>query len=343
MVLASDTGNQMRATWFADGTQELTGWVMRRSSSEGAFWWGDHSVGETMRLSRRGKLTLAISGSTDGGLQIVDALWYRAAADVMATPDALQFDALTPNRHLWLDGNRRVATKTSAEILTDIGAQPLDADLTSLAALSSTGWVVRTASDTFAVRTLEAGSGIAITNPTGAGGNPIISLSSPSVAWGDITSKPTTFDGYGITGTNRYSKSALVWQFRAAQIVPGLSVRWLRVPYNPSDGSSMTFDVEEFHAEVYSTVDSAAGSTVVKLQKASDPNGSFSDLTNSTLTLTGTGGFEFIEAESETISTTVASGDRLAVYIVSSTDNDTLGYGSEHFELNCHVMLRATA
>ena len=56
--------------------------------------------------------------------------------------------------------------------------QPLDADLTALAALGSTGFVVRTAANTYALRTLEeSGTFATITNPAGTAGNPSIAFS----------------------------------------------------------------------------------------------------------------------------------------------------------------------
>ena len=64
-------------------------------------------------------------------------------------------------------------TTLSGYGITD--AQPLDSDLTALAALSSAGIVTRTAANTFALRALTAGSGISITNSDGVSGDPIIS------------------------------------------------------------------------------------------------------------------------------------------------------------------------
>ena len=52
--------------------------------------------------------------------------------------------------------------------------QPLDATLTSLAAYNTNGFLVQTAADTFAGRTLVAGTGISITNADGVAGNPTI-------------------------------------------------------------------------------------------------------------------------------------------------------------------------
>ena len=54
-------------------------------------------------------------------------------------------------------------------------AQPLDADLTAVAALSGLGMVARTGNGTAAVRTLAvAGAGLSVANADGAGGNPTI-------------------------------------------------------------------------------------------------------------------------------------------------------------------------
>lgn len=55
--------------------------------------------------------------------------------------------------------------------------QPIDGDLTALAALASTGLVARTASDTYALRTLTApAAGITVSNGNGVSGNPTLAL-----------------------------------------------------------------------------------------------------------------------------------------------------------------------
>lgn len=63
----------------------------------------------------------------------------------------------------------------AAAQLATLGAQPLDADLTALAGLASTaGMLARTGAGAFAVRTLTAGSGIAVLNGDGQSTNPVI-------------------------------------------------------------------------------------------------------------------------------------------------------------------------
>lgn len=44
----------------------------------------------------------------------------------------------TASRYLYLDASKNIDTKTNAQVLSDIGAQPLDADLTTIAGLSPT-------------------------------------------------------------------------------------------------------------------------------------------------------------------------------------------------------------
>jgi hypothetical protein len=63
-----------------------------------------------------------------------------------------------------------------------IGAQPLDADLTAVAALTGTGLLARTATDTWTLRTITAGTGITINNGDGISGNPTVLISNTGTA-----------------------------------------------------------------------------------------------------------------------------------------------------------------
>lgn len=72
-------------------------------------------------------------------------------------------------------------------------ASSLDGDLTAIAALSSTGFLTRTGSNTYAQRTITAGSGISVTNGNGVSGNPTIAADLATVAdvrAGTDTAKP---------------------------------------------------------------------------------------------------------------------------------------------------------
>jgi hypothetical protein len=68
----------------------------------------------------------------------------------------------------------QVATTAFVKLVTNT-KQDSDSDLTAIAALSGTGFIARTADGTAAVRTVVAGTGIAITNGDGVSGDPTVS------------------------------------------------------------------------------------------------------------------------------------------------------------------------
>lgn len=67
----------------------------------------------------------------------------------------------------------------NADLLDGLDAtafQPIDADLTALAGLGTTGIIVRTGAGTAATRTITAGNGILLTDGSGVSGNPTVDL-----------------------------------------------------------------------------------------------------------------------------------------------------------------------
>lgn len=80
-------------------------------------------------------------------------------------------------------GNIAAVTVQAAIAELDAEKQPLDADLTALAALASTGLVARTAAATYAERTLTApAAGITVSNGGGVAGNPTLVLANDLAA-----------------------------------------------------------------------------------------------------------------------------------------------------------------
>jgi hypothetical protein len=93
-------------------------------------------------------------------------------------------------RSVTTDAQGRVTAGTNPTTLAGYGitdAQALDADLTALAGLSTSGVVVRTGAGTATTRTITAGAGISIANGDGVSGNPTITATASAPAWGGIT------------------------------------------------------------------------------------------------------------------------------------------------------------
>lgn len=88
----------------------------------------------------------------------------------------------------------QISQSQVTNLTTDLAAkQPLDADLTAIAALSGTGIPVRTAADTWVQRSIAATSPIAIANGNGVSGNPTISHVNSGVSantYGSVTQTP---------------------------------------------------------------------------------------------------------------------------------------------------------
>jgi hypothetical protein len=94
------------------------------------------------------------------------------------------------------DAQGRVTAGTNPTTLAGFGivdAQPLDSDLTAIAALAGTGLVTRTASGAATTRTVTAGTGITVSNGDGVSGNPTVTLTNVGTAgtYGTATTIPS--------------------------------------------------------------------------------------------------------------------------------------------------------
>ena len=93
---------------------------------------------------------------------------------------------------------------------TDTSRQTADTDLTALSALTSTGIAVRTAADTWATRSLSAGSTkVSISNPAGIAGNPSIDIVEANIIHQNIsghgTNDHTAIDSHISNTSNPHS------------------------------------------------------------------------------------------------------------------------------------------
>lgn len=83
------------------------------------------------------------------------------------------------------------------------GVQASDATLTALAAYNTNGILTQTAADTFAGRSIAAGTGITVTNGDGISGNPTVALTSNTISGVALGSNLNTLTlGTGLGGTS---------------------------------------------------------------------------------------------------------------------------------------------
>lgn len=94
--------------------------------------------------------------------------------------------------------NGGTGANNATTALANLNGQPLDADLTALAGLTTNGIVVRTGAGTATTRSLTQGSNITISNADGVAGNPTIALST-SLDFSSTTVTGGTFNNSSLS------------------------------------------------------------------------------------------------------------------------------------------------
>ncbi len=142
-------------------------------------------------------LTLPITGS--GTVTTVSVVTANGFAGTVANDTTTPAITLTTSVTGILKGNGTAISAATADtdyatpagVVSYVGsyAQPIDGDLTALAALASTGVIARTGSNTYALRTLTGpAAGISISNGDGVSGNPTLALANDLAALEGLSS-----------------------------------------------------------------------------------------------------------------------------------------------------------
>lgn len=199
------------ATWFVDqgSANADTNWTLISS--------GPYSLGATaLTLTQTSGLGQVSTGNglTKSGNTISTALAARLSFNGGNIDLASGVAVAGTYTKLTVDTYGRV-TVGAAAVPGDIGAQASSAELTGLAALATTGMVVRTAAGTYAARSITApATGITVTNGSGVAGNPTLVLANDLNALENLAATGfatrtgvDTWAQRSITGTARVSVS----------------------------------------------------------------------------------------------------------------------------------------
>lgn len=148
-----------------------------------------------------------INSPSDGQILFIDSSGvvsnetptFATAADISGLDtrlDTVETDLDAAELTILSLDSRLDTAETDIDNLQSAGYQPLDADLTALAGLSSTGIVARSASNTYSLRTITGTTDrISISNGDGVSGNPSIDISTSYAGQNTITTLGTVSTG----------------------------------------------------------------------------------------------------------------------------------------------------
>jgi hypothetical protein len=123
-------------------------------------------------------------GTTAVTFQAVNNKTGAVLASVTPSADALPYftgSGTATTTTLTAAARTLLDDTTTAAMLTTLGAQPVDAELTALAGLSTNGIIAKTAAGTATTRSLAvSGTGLTISNADGVAGNPTVTSNATS-------------------------------------------------------------------------------------------------------------------------------------------------------------------
>ncbi|RYE13842.1 MAG: hypothetical protein EOP51_29110, partial [Sphingobacteriales bacterium] len=180
----ADTAAELKSgsyVFVSEGTINAdSGWLL---STDGTITLGTTAL-NFVQFTGAGQID-AGAGITKTGNQI--NIGTASSARIVVNADNIDLATVgtagTNTKVTW-DAYGRITGSTSATP-ADIGAQVANANLTSLAAIASTGFYVSTGTNTNTVRSIAGTAGeIAVTNGDGVSGNPTLSLIATGVSGG---------------------------------------------------------------------------------------------------------------------------------------------------------------
>lgn len=196
-LVVDSQANQNRAQ---AGTASIPSWSFTGATGTGLFLGAANSLSiasnslERLRFDSSGSwLVGGTSAGTSGQVLTsngpsLSPTWETPSPGSVGTVTSVA--ASQPSEGLTITGGPITSSGTLTFALAN--------DLAALEGLGSSGFAVRTATDTWVTRTLIAGSGITISNPNGVAGNITISASGGT---GSVTSVNVAGPGVGITAS----------------------------------------------------------------------------------------------------------------------------------------------